>query len=117
MQLTKSCQKVVHRSVSELRSGALVSHYSCRNTASRYHKKYQRTPLLQPGCGVGVEESEGFSTWGVGFAENVNDSDSAQTFRSPIVTVCATNVRKRHIWQFKQLGASTRDDHGYSDRR
>ena len=36
------------------------------------------------GCGVGVveSESEGFSTWGVGIAENVNDSnsDSEQTF-------------------------------------
>jgi len=66
------------------------------------------------GCGVGVEESEseGFSTWGVGVVENFNDSDSGQTFRSPIVTVCATNVRKRHTWQFKQLDASTRDDHG-----
>ena len=61
-------------------------------------------------------ESEGFSTWGVGVAENFNDSDSGQTFCSPIVTVCATNVRKRHTWQFKPLDAS-RDDHGYSDRR
>jgi len=26
-------------------------------------------------------------------------------------------VRKRHTWQFKQLDASTRDDHDYSDRR
>ena len=69
------------------------------------------------GCGVGVmeSESEGFSTWGVGVAENFNDSDSGKTFCSPIVTVCATNVRKRHTWQ--QLDASTRDDHGYSDRR
>ena len=57
------------------------------------------------GCGVGVEESEseGFSTWGVGVVENFNDSDSGQTFCSPIVTVCATNVRKRHTWQFKQF--------------
>ena len=39
-------------------------------------------------------ESEGFSTWGVWVAENFNDS--GQTFCSPIVTVCATNVRKRH---------------------
>jgi len=73
------------------------------------------------GCGVGVEveesESEGFSTWGVGVVENFNDSDSGKTFCSPIVTVCATNVRKRHTWQFKQLDASTRDDLGYSDRR
>ena len=60
-------------------------------------------------------ESEGFLTWGVG--EDFNDSDSGQTFCSPVVTVCATNVRKRHTWQFKQLDASTRDDHGYSDRR
>ena len=67
------------------------------------------------GCGVGVEESEGFSTWGVGVAENFNDSDS--TFCSPIMTVCATNVRKRHTSQFKQLNVSTRDDPGYSDRR
>ena len=50
------------------------------------------------GCGVGVgveeSESEGFSTWGVGVGvvENFNDSDSGQTFCSPIVTVCATNV-------------------------
>ena len=29
------------------------------------------------------------------------------------MTVCATNVRKRHSWQFKPLDASTRDDHGY----
>jgi len=51
--------------------------------------------------------------------ENFNDSDSrsGQTFCSPIVTVCATNMSKRHTWQFKQLDASTRDDHGYSDRR
>ena len=33
------------------------------------------------------------------------------------MTVCATNVRKRHTWQFKQLDASTRDDHGHSARR
>ena len=64
-----------------------------------------------------VVESEGFSTWEVGVAENFNDSYSGQTFCSPIVTVCATNVRKRHSWPFKQLDASTRDDHGYSDRR
>ena len=73
------------------------------------------------GVGVGVEESEleGFSTWGVGVVENFkdSDSDSGQTFSSPIVTVCATNVRKRHTWQFKQLDASARDEHGYSDRR
>ena len=72
------------------------------------------------GCGVGVEDSEweGFSTYGVGVAENFNDSDSdsGQTFCSPIVTVCATKVRKRHTWQFKQLDASTRDDHSYSER-
>jgi len=68
------------------------------------------------GCGVGVEESEGFSTWGVGVAENFNDSDSGQTFFSSIATACATNVRKRHTWQFKQLNVSTRDDHGYSER-
>jgi len=74
---------------------------------------------LQQGCGVGVEESEGFSTWGVrvGVVENFNESDSGKTFCSPIVTVCATNVRKRHTWQFKQLDAWTRDDHGYSGRR
>ena len=48
--------------------------------------------LVTQGCGVGVEESEGFSTWGVGVAENLNDSDSGQTLCSPIVTVCATNV-------------------------
>jgi len=59
-------------------------------------------------------ESEGFSTQGVRVAENFNDSNSGQTFCSPIVIVCATNVRKRHTWQFKQLDASTRDDHGYS---
>ena len=29
----------------------------------------------------------------------------------------AKNVRKRHTWQLKQLDASTRDDHGYLDRR
>jgi len=46
---------------------------------------------------------------------NDSDSDSGQTFCSPIVTVCATNVRKRHTWQFKRLDASTR--YGYSDRR
>ena len=51
---------------------------------------------------------------GVGVAENFYDSDSGQTFCSPIVTVCATNMRKRHTWQFD---ASTRDDHGYSERR
>ena len=26
-------------------------------------------------------------------------------------------MRKRHTWQFEQLDASARDDHGYSDRR
>jgi len=26
-------------------------------------------------------------------------------------------VHKHHTWQFEQLDASTRDDHGYSDRR
>ena len=62
-------------------------------------------------------ESEGFSSWGVGVAENFNDSDSGQTFCSPIMTVCATNMRKGHTWQFKQLDASTRDDHGYSERQ
>ena len=62
-------------------------------------------------------ESEGFSTWGVGVAENFNDSGSGKTFCSPGVTVCATNVRMRHTWQFKQLDASTKDDHVYSDRR
>ena len=68
-------------------------------------------------CGVGVEESESerFSTWGIGVVENFNDSDSGQTFCSPIVTVCATNVRKRHTRQFKQLDTSSRDDRGYSD--
>ena len=60
-------------------------------------------------------KSEGFWTWGVGVAENFNDSDSGLTFCSPIVTVCATNVRKRHTWQFKQLNVSTKDDHGYSE--
>ena len=71
------------------------------------------------GCGFGVEESEseGYSTWGVGVVENFNDSDSGQTFCSPIVTVCATNVRKHHTWQFRQLDAPSRDDHGCSDRR
>ena len=48
---------------------------------------------------------------------NDSNSDSGQTFCSPIVIVCATNMRKRHTWQFKQLDASTRDDHGYSARR
>jgi len=66
------------------------------------------------GCGVGVEESEGFWTWGVGVAENFDGS--GLTFCSPIVTVCATNVRKRHTWQFKQLNLSTKDDHGWSER-
>ena len=78
--------------------------------------KYQICCCNNQGCGVGVVESEGFSTWGVGVTENFNDSDSGQTFCSPIVTVCATNGRKRHTWQFKPLDASTRDDHGYSDR-
>ena len=60
------------------------------------------------------QEPEGFRTWGV--SENFNDSDSGLTLYLPIVTVCATNVRKRHTWQFKQLNVSTRDDHGYSER-
>ena len=47
-------------------------------------------------------------------AENFNDS--GLTFYLPIVTVNATNVRKRHTWQFKQLDVSTRDDNGYSGR-
>jgi len=66
--------------------------------------------------GCGVEELEWFSTWGVGVAENFNDSDSGQTFFLPIVTACATNVCKRHTWQFKQLNVSIRDHHGYSER-
>ena len=70
-----------------------------------YRKFFRRKfACSYQGCGVGVEE-------------NVNDSDFGQTFCSPIVTVCATNMRERHTWQFKQLDASTRDDHGYSDRR
>ena len=80
---------------------------------------YSQKHVKSQGCGVGVveSESEGFSTWGVGVAENFNDSDSGQTFCLPIVTICATDERKRHTWQFKQLDASTRDDHGYSDRQ
>jgi len=77
--------------------------------------------VLKQGCGVGVEESEaeGFSTWGVGVAENFNESesDSGQTFCSPIVIICATNVLKCGTWQFNQLDALTRDDHSYLDRR
>ena len=55
---------------------------------------YEKNWWQHQGCGVAVEESEGFSTWGVGVAvvENFNDSDSGQTFCSPIVTVCATNI-------------------------
>ena len=74
-------------------------------------------PLARLGTRAVESESEGFSTWGVGVAENFNESDSGKPFCSLIVTVCATNVRKRHTWQLKQLDASTRDDHGYSDRR
>ena len=79
------------------------------------HPSYNVTTENQ-GCRVEVEESEGFSPWGVGVVDNFNDSDSRQTFCSPIVTVCATNVRKRHTCQFKQLNLSTKDDHGYSER-
>ena len=89
--------------------------YNCRGLTASLHDIEQLCAMQ--GCGVRVVESEGFSTYGVGVAENFNDSDSGQTFCSPIVTVCATDVRKRHTWQFKQLDASTRDDHGYSDRR
>jgi len=67
------------------------------------HRKLKKHFCYYQGCGVGV-------------AENFNDSDSGLTFCSPIVTVCATNVRKRHTWQFKQLNLSTKDDHGYSER-
>ena len=68
------------------------------------------------GCGVGVGRIFNLRSRS---RRNFNDSDSdcGQTFCSPIVTVCATNVRKRHTWQFKQLDASIKDDHGYSDRR
>ena len=71
-----------------------------------------------PVCGVEVEDcdSEGFSTWGVGVPENFNDSDSVQTLSSPILTICARNVRKRHTWQFKELDASASVDHGDSGR-
>ena len=48
-------------------------------------------------------ESEGFSTWGVAVVEKFNDFDSGQTFCSPIVTVCATNVRKRHTGNLGSL--------------
>ena len=90
----------------------------CKGTTLSFHERCK--PTFSAGlCGVGVQESEGFSTWGVGagVVENFNDSDSGQTFCSPIVTVCATNVHKHYTWQFKQLDASTRYDHGYSDRR
>jgi len=40
-------------------------------------------------------ESKGFSTR---VGENFNDS--GLIFCSPIVIVCATNVRKHHIWKF-----------------
>jgi len=49
-------------------------------------------------------------------AENFNNSDSRQTFCSPIVTVCATNVHKHLTLQFKQLDVSTTDDNDYSER-
>ena len=68
-------------------------------------------------AGLWSRSRKDFQPWGVGVVENFNDSDSGQTFCSPIVTLCATNVRKRHTWQFKQLDVSTRNDHGYSDRR
>jgi len=45
-------------------------------------------------------ESEGFSTWEVGVVENFNDSDSGQSFCSPIVTVCATNVTLGNLSSF-----------------
>jgi len=40
--------------------------------------------------------------------QNFNDSDSGQTFCSPIVTVCAMNVRKRHTWQFSKPSPAKR---------
>ena len=73
--------------------------------------------LLSRNYQVVESESEGFSTWGVGVAENFNDSDSGKTFCSPIVTVCATNVRKRHTSPFKQLNVSTRDDGSWLFRK
>ena len=63
-------------------------------------------------------ESGGFSTWGVGVAvgENFNAIDSGLTFCSQIVTVCSTNVRELHTWQFQRFDISTKQDHGYSER-
>ena len=46
----------------------------------------------------GISGSEGFPTWGV--RKFFNDSDFRLTFRSPIMTVCATHVCKHHTWQF-----------------
>jgi len=51
--------------------------YDMSNNVSRY---YTQSDTEWQGCGVGVVVSEGFSTWGVGVAENFNDSDSGQTF-------------------------------------
>jgi len=33
-------------------------------------------------------------------------------FAHQLWLVCATNIHRHHTWQFKQLDASTRDDHG-----
>ena len=72
------------------------NYYTCTNTFQSATWAFFETPTLcmhtKQGCGVGVEESEGFSTWKVGVVKNFNDSDSGQTFCSPFVTVCATNV-------------------------
>ena len=115
------------------KAGATVAwglpHYSVRST-SHLHCSARSTTLLechqnffliifqhkqsscdwkswQPTPRIRAVELEGFSTWGVGVAENFNNSDSRQTFCSPIVTVCATNVRKHLTLQFKQLDVST----------
>jgi len=64
----------------------------------------------------GAVESEGFSTRGVGVAENFNDSNSGLTFCGSIVAVCATNVRKHYTWQFKWLHISAKANRGYSER-
>ena len=60
-------------------------------------------------AGTKAVESEGLSTWGVG--ENFNEFDSRLTFRSPIVSVCATSVSVT-LGKSKWLSISTKQDRG-----
>ena len=75
---------------------AMQANCAARNAPSSLGARISAIIVLRAMSRAVESESEGFWTWGVGVAENFNDSNSGLTFCSPIVTVCATNVRKRY---------------------